>query len=72
MGLSMITRKKQRNFVFNWDVAIRRRPDVGGYSEFISTYMAIAYSIIHGVSPPRILPQEKELLQLSKDTRVWD
>lgn len=34
--------------------------------------MAIAYKIVHNVFPPRIMPQQKDILHLSKDTRVGD
>lgn len=70
--LIMISRNKQRNFVFDWNISIKRRPNIGGYSQFISTYMAIEFKIIHGTSPPRILAQQKELLQLSKYVMVGD
>lgn len=72
LGLNVISRNKQRNFVFVWNISIRRRPTIGGYSQFIPTFMAIAYRIIHGASAPRIFPQQKELLQLSKDVVVED
>ena len=62
LGFNMFTPKKNINYVFNWDVEVRKRPNNDDYSTFISMYMAIAYEIIHVTPPPRIFPKQKELL----------
>lgn len=69
-SLSLVASNKQRKFVFDWNVDARKRQELEGYHQFISSYMAISYKIIHGVSPSRVLPQQKSILQLRKDARV--
>jgi len=72
LGLSLVDGKKQRKYVFDWYIVIRKMTNVDGYSQFISTYMSISYDIIHGFSPPGVFPQQRELLHLTKDTMVGD
>lgn len=59
LDLSLVAFTKQRKPIFDWDIVVRKRLDVDGYSQFISSYMDIAYKIIHGVSPPRLIPHKK-------------
>lgn len=72
LGLSLMAPNKHRKFIFDWDDVVRRKPENDAYSQFISSYMTISYKIIYNVSPPIILPQQRVVLQLRKDTRVGD
>lgn len=51
---------------------MKKKPNNKGISHFLSTFMAIVYKIINKVSPPRVLPQQTRIIQLSKDVRVGD
>lgn len=59
LGLSLVASKKQGKFVFDWYISIRKRLEVDGYSQFISSYITIFYKIIHGYSLPIFIPQKK-------------
>lgn len=66
LGINLMACDKKRKFGFDSEIVVRKRPDFDGYSQFISTYMAIAYKFIHGFSPPEFFPTKKRLSNLAK------
>ena len=60
------------NLSLYWSNMFLRRPDNSNYMYFTKGVMKVAYMLIYGVTPPRILQEGKILLQFSLDKRARD
>lgn len=43
-----------------------------GFSQYLSTFMAIAYFVLNNQQPPNIFPEAKEILQHNTHMRLGD
>lgn len=70
MGLNTWDSKNEIKSMIEWTSIVRKKENKEGFPYYLSSFMTTVYTIFNNQQPLRILPKAKELLPLSKETKV--
>jgi hypothetical protein len=72
MGIVITGDAGNTKHVIEWTTEVRRQEQNKGFSLYVNKFMSAHYTLIHAFPPPRMFPQMKKMLQLSKDVKTRD